>query len=799
MQKNNEIYTAYARQEPRNLPSCSASGDHSAEFLAKIQGFSSLKRSFKEKPLVGVAMKGIQKLLGSSRALWSPIHWRPHHQVYHGEGITSKLGVLKRLVKKLTKKEDVGADADNNGEEWMDIYKNENPKPGFESFEMAALSTHGTRDLWEVVAEIRDEFVVATEYGKEVVLMLEVGKLPYRYSFLKGLLLRLLKSSSGIESPYNLSSTLEKLYVWEKNFYKAVKAEEKLRIINKKQCEQLTHLDKNGAEPNKIDAMRASIRNSDTKLKFCFKTITVITIRIDKLGDDEELQPQVAGLIHGLITMWKSMLGCHQKHFRAIMESEIRMLKADTGFQKDSNSRASRKLEAELRACDPNCTTSKLFNSLQKPNSLSSLLMFHYQKKLIEFPTNATHIVFGLQGSEKTFHFRKAYVESWWRPNKTRGYVYLDKNPTGDLLPWSTKSPAYRINDDLSKLIAEIRPRSTLMPRMVHGILELFREEHEGMRWLVMGDDDTMFFVDNLVDVLSKYDHKKYYYIGYPSEFVLSNHWFNFNQAFGGGGIILSYPLVKALVNDIDRCLRTYSNLSADLMTMACVADIGVNLTPHKGIHQNDLRGDYSGFLSSHPKELVLSLHHWDVLDPIFPTMNRYQSAQHLMKAGDVDQSRLFQQTICYHRQMNWTFSISWGYSAHIYEKIQARSWIMTPIETFRGWSGNRQQPKFMFNIRRPFGDPCEAPHVFFFESIEKMPNSNDIHTVYARQVPRHLPSCSASGNHSAEFVAKIHVFSSPKRRSQVDRAECCDIVRVEGTGKAEVRFRECKLDEIMA
>ncbi|CAI9087182.1 OLC1v1021189C1 [Oldenlandia corymbosa var. corymbosa] len=194
--------------------------------------------------------------------------------------------------------------------------------------EMAALSSHGTRDLREVVAEIRDEFAVATEYGKEVALMLEVGKLPYRHNFLKELLSRLLKSSSGesfqpsatsarlaskthklaksyfgddwenIESPYKLSSTLEKLYVWEKKLYKAVKAEEKLRIINKKQREQLTLLDKNGSEPSKIDAIRASIRNSETKLNICFKTITAIAIRIDKLRD-EELQPQVAGLVQG--------------------------------------------------------------------------------------------------------------------------------------------------------------------------------------------------------------------------------------------------------------------------------------------------------------------------------------------------------------------------------------------------------------------------------------------------------------------------------------------------------------------
>jgi hypothetical protein len=39
---------------------------------------------------------------------------------------------------------------------------------------------HGKRDLQEVVMEIRDEFEVASGYGKEVALLLEVGKLPYQ-------------------------------------------------------------------------------------------------------------------------------------------------------------------------------------------------------------------------------------------------------------------------------------------------------------------------------------------------------------------------------------------------------------------------------------------------------------------------------------------------------------------------------------------------------------------------------------------------------------------------------------------
>lgn len=45
---------------------------------------------------------------------------------------------------------------------------------------LTTLSVHGTRDLQEVVKEIRDEFETASGYGKEVAMLLEVGKLPYQ-------------------------------------------------------------------------------------------------------------------------------------------------------------------------------------------------------------------------------------------------------------------------------------------------------------------------------------------------------------------------------------------------------------------------------------------------------------------------------------------------------------------------------------------------------------------------------------------------------------------------------------------
>ncbi|XP_047975586.1 uncharacterized protein LOC125218032 [Salvia hispanica] len=413
--------------------------------------------------------------------------------------------------------------------------------------------------------------------------------------------------------------------------------------------------------------------------------------------------------------------------------------------------------------------------------------------------TNLSHIAFGMMGSVPTWPHRRGYLEAWWRPNKTRGYVILDRAPPPELLPWPRTAPPYKIVDNISELFRETKPRFELMPRMVHGLVELLREEREGVRWVVMGDDDTVVFVENVVDVLAELDHRKYYYLGWHSESVISNFWYSFDQAFGGGGIVMSYPLAAALVRDMDRCLIRYAGgWSADWISMACIADVGVSLTPHKGIHQVDLHGDFSGYLSAHPQTPLMTFHHFDAMDPIFPSMDRMQSTRHLMKAADADQSRLLQQTICYHKKTNWSISVSWGYSAQIYERIMPRSYLQLPIETFTPWASGKEHPFYMFNTRPQSNDSCEKPHFFFLQSVSKTASPHHIVTTYKRARPRGLPPCSSAGNHPADTITKIKVISPTKKRLQIDRCECCDIVRVNG-GKMEVGLRECKIDEIIA
>ncbi|KAL6958056.1 hypothetical protein U1Q18_040406 [Sarracenia purpurea var. burkii] len=194
--------------------------------------------------------------------------------------------------------------------------------------------THESRDFKEVLKEIRDTFETAFDHGKDVSVALEAGKLQYqpRSATLKvfsSWILRFMVPSTSTSSPLthmkskrsafgaikkakannegleanvcvksaNLSSTLEKLYVWERKLYKEVKDEERLRIVYTKQWKRLKELDDRGAESSKIDATHHSIKKLLPKINVAVSAVDAISRRIHTLRD-EELQPQLNELLH---------------------------------------------------------------------------------------------------------------------------------------------------------------------------------------------------------------------------------------------------------------------------------------------------------------------------------------------------------------------------------------------------------------------------------------------------------------------------------------------------------------------
>ncbi|KAL0412352.1 UNVERIFIED_CONTAM: protein ROLLING AND ERECT LEAF 2 [Sesamum radiatum] len=224
----------------------------------------------------------------------------------------------------------------------------------------------------EVVKEIQVQFERASESGSELSKFLEVGKLPYKQKHsshrvspkilhlpVASLQPSVSKSSDNVDPAFldvgedvelrskNLSSTLHKLYLWEKKLYEEVKVEEKMRVLHERKSRKLKRLDEGGAEANKVDATRTLVRSLSTKIKIAIQVVDKISVRINSLRD-EELWPQLNDFIQGLTRMFKSMLECHRNQCQAIGEAKRLDAIALRKHFSDAHFEATRQLEHDL-------------------------------------------------------------------------------------------------------------------------------------------------------------------------------------------------------------------------------------------------------------------------------------------------------------------------------------------------------------------------------------------------------------------------------------------------------------------
>jgi hypothetical protein len=179
---------------------------------------------------------------------------------------------------------------------------------------------------------------------------------------------------------------------------------------------------------------------------------------------------------------------------------------------------------------------------------------------------------------------RKEYVKVWWRPKQTRGIVWMDRQVRS---PSDEGLPQIRISADTSRFKYSNKKGHRSALRISRVVSETLRLGLKDVRWFVMGDDDTVFIVDNVVRILSKYDHRQLYYVGSSSESHLQNIYFSYSMAYGGGGFAISQPLAQELAKMQDRCIRRYPGLyGSDDRIQACMAEIGVPLSKESGFHQ---------------------------------------------------------------------------------------------------------------------------------------------------------------------------------------------------------------------
>lgn len=408
-------------------------------------------------------------------------------------------------------------------------------------------------------------------------------------------------------------------------------------------------------------------------------------------------------------------------------------------------------------------------------------------------PTGLEHIVFGIAASAQKWKERKPFIELWWRPGQTRGFVWLDQSVNE-----TDSQPPVRISEDTSRFNYTHPRGSRSAIRISRIVSESFRLGLPNVRWFVMGDDDTVFIPENLVRVLSKYDHRQMYYVGSNSESAEQNMVHSYGMAYGGGGFAISYPLAKALAKVQDDCLGRYPDLyGSDQRVQACLAELGVPLTKEPGFHQFDIHGNLFGLLAAHPVAPLVSLHHLDNVASVFPNMNRTASLRHLMKAAKADPDRLLQQSICYDRRRNWTVSVSWGYCVQIMDKIELPRILESPLQTFLTWGNSARKSSFLFNARTVARNPCERPTVVFLQDIIQSNLTRLVGTTYTKRAMDWVKmNCSRTPN-DPESLHNIRVLSHKMQHdwTRAPRRQCCEVVSSDAQGM-EIKVRNCANDE---
>jgi Protein of unknown function, DUF604 len=381
--------------------------------------------------------------------------------------------------------------------------------------------------------------------------------------------------------------------------------------------------------------------------------------------------------------------------------------------------------------------------------------------------TELEHIVFGIAASARLWDKRKEYIKVWWRPNQMRGFVWLDK-PVSE---FNSTAPSYqlglpmlRLSSDTSKFPYTYPKGRRSAIRLSRIVSETYRLSLPNVRWYVMGDEDTIFLPDNLVRTLAKFDHRQMYYIGSNSESHLQNIYFSYNMAYGGGGFAISQPLAQALAAMQDECLNRYPALyGSDDRIQACIAELGVPLTRHQGFHQYDVYGDLLGLLLAHPVAPLISLHHLDVVQPIFPNSSTQAVALRKLFSGPVrlDSASVMQQSICYDKINQWTVSVSWGFAVQVIRGIMPPREIEMPARTFLNWKRRADYTMYAFNTRPLARNPCQRPYVYYMSDARFDAAKRTIVTQYNLNRTDRL-ACQWKMADPAEILDHIVVYKKP-------------------------------------
>lgn len=170
--------------------------------------------------------------------------------------------------------------------------------------------------------------------------------------------------------------------------------------------------------------------------------------------------------------------------------------------------------------------------------------------------------------------------------------------------------------------------------------------------------------------------------------------------------------------------------------------------------------GNLLGLLGAHPVAPLVSLHHLDVVDPIFPGLTRVEGLQTLFKSVEQDSASVIQQSICYDKKRYWSISVSWGYVVQIVRGELSPRELEMPTRTFLNWYKRADYTAYAFNTRPVARHPCQKPFLFYLSSVKYDKSRKQIIGVYSRYKESY-PHCRWKSD-SPEKIDTVVVLKRP-------------------------------------
>ncbi|CAF0873515.1 unnamed protein product [Adineta steineri] len=281
-------------------------------------------------------------------------------------------------------------------------------------------------------------------------------------------------------------------------------------------------------------------------------------------------------------------------------------------------------------------------------------------------------IYFALTTSTKRIINTVHYIKFWAKLPGINCLIVLEQNDFDN----NRNITEYLIHEGIPCNI-----QSSNIARYEERYLELFHlawnyqeiNKRKAIEWFAVGDDDTVWFINNLLRVLQQYNSSNTIYLGDISDNRDQVQHYGAYFAYGGGGIVLSRSLALIFSTYPEKCKQYLNIFGGDGMIGKCITEIlKVGLVKNHNFHQMDHHGDMTGYLESGINGLV-TLHHMFSYWRPFPKRhtNKINETMYLLQLAYATFDETFlKRYVRLHREANQTLLLTMGYSFTIFNRI---------------------------------------------------------------------------------------------------------------------------------